>query len=115
MRKSGLSGAMLCQAVAEMAAGLLDADLGGGIVKKCVALPGRGKRGSARTIVATRMAGCWFFLYGFSKNERDNIDTQELKAFQELARGYLALSDSELEVAVKHGKFVEVYDCDGKT
>nr|WP_263469118.1 type II toxin-antitoxin system RelE/ParE family toxin [Stenotrophomonas sp. CFS3442] len=32
-----------------MEGGLVDADLGGGIFKKRVALPGRGKRGSVRT------------------------------------------------------------------
>jgi hypothetical protein len=36
-----------------MANGLIDADLGGGIVKKRIALPGQGKRGSTRTLLAT--------------------------------------------------------------
>ena len=48
MRKSGLTDAALCAAVAEMVAGLVDADLGGGVVKKRVGLPGRGKRGAPR-------------------------------------------------------------------
>ena len=53
MRKTELTDSALCAAVSEMAAGLIDADLGGGAVKKRVALPGRGKSGSARTLVAT--------------------------------------------------------------
>jgi len=53
MRKTDLTNAALSNAVSEMDEGLIDADLGGGVVKKRVALPGRGKRGSARTLVAT--------------------------------------------------------------
>lgn len=44
-RKNGLSDDALRQAVAEMENGLIDADLGGGVVKKRVATPGQGKRG----------------------------------------------------------------------
>ena len=64
MRKTELSDAVLCQAVAEMEAGLVDADLGGGVVKKRVALPGRGKSGSVRTLLATNKADRWFFVFG---------------------------------------------------
>jgi hypothetical protein len=53
MRKTELTDAALCKAVEEMASGLIDADLGGGVVKKRVGLAGRGKRSGARTLVAT--------------------------------------------------------------
>jgi len=33
-------------------------------------------------ILATNFGGRWFFLYGFEKNERDNIGARELKAPQ---------------------------------
>ena len=45
MRKTELTDSALCDAVAEMAQGLIDADLGGGVVKKRIGLAGRGKRG----------------------------------------------------------------------
>jgi hypothetical protein len=61
MRKAGLTDQTLYRAVAEMAEGLVDADLGGNVVKKRVALPGQGKRGGARTIVATNWGDRWFF------------------------------------------------------
>jgi hypothetical protein len=57
----------LCRSVGEMERGLIDANLGGGIIKKRVALPGRGKRGSARTLVATNSANRWFFVLGLKK------------------------------------------------
>lgn len=108
MGKAGLSDAAICQAVLEMAEGLVDADLGGNVVKKRVALPGQGKRGGARTIVATRMADRWFFLYGFGKNERANIDKDELKVLQEVARELLAFDDQKLALALSASEIVEV-------
>ena len=52
MRKTELTDQALCEAVAEMARGLIDADLGGGVVKKRVGLAGRGKRGGASSVSA---------------------------------------------------------------
>ena len=100
----------LWAAVREMAGGLIDADLGGHVVKKRVALPGQGKRGGARTMVATKLAERWFFLYGFRKNERANIDKDELRALQEVAKDLLRLDDRQLDIALQAGEIVEVRD-----
>ena len=108
MRKSGLTDDALCNAVSEMAQGLIDADLGGHIVKKRIALPGKGKSGGARTIVATKLVDRWFFLYGFGKNERANIDNDELKMFQEVAKEFLEFNDSQLETALTAGEILEI-------
>ena len=78
-RNVGLSDAALYQAVKEMEKGLIEANLGGDVVKKRLALPGRGKRGGARTLVATNKDNRWFFLFGFRKNERANITSEELE------------------------------------
>lgn len=111
MRKAGLTDDALCEAVSEMVQGLVDADLGGHVVKKRVALPGQGKRGGARTIVATKLADRWFFLYGFGKNERANIDKDELKMLQEVAKEFLGFDDRQLTAALAAGEIVEV--CNG--
>lgn len=108
MRKAGLSNDAICQAVSGMAQGLIDADLGGNVVKKRIGLPGQGKRGGARTIVATKMADRWFFLYGFGKNERANIDKDELKVLQEVTKELLELKDRQLAVALTAGEIMEV-------
>lgn len=76
-RKQGLTTPSLCAAVREMTAGLYDADLGGGLLKKRIARPGQGKRGGFRTLVATNKGTRWVFVYGFPKNERSNIDKDE--------------------------------------
>lgn len=104
----GLSDAALCEAVSEMEHGLIDADLGGYVVKKRVALPGRGKRGGARTIVATNRGDRWFFLYGFGKNERANIDRDELRFFQEVAKELVGLDAVQITAALSAGEIVEI-------
>ncbi|MEA2039872.1 MAG: type II toxin-antitoxin system RelE/ParE family toxin [Thermodesulfobacteriota bacterium] len=114
MRKTGLTDEMLCQAVSEMMQGLVDGDLGGNLLKKRIGLSGRGKRGGGRTIVATNRCDRWFFLYGFEKNERANISKDEIKALRELAGQYLAFDVKQIELAVRSGKFMEVYYDDNK-
>lgn len=109
MRKTELTDSALYQAVLEMAAGLIDADLGGGVVKKRVALAGRGKRGGARTLVATNKGNRWFFVFGFEKNERDNISDEELESLQDLASTLLALAASRLDSALTDGTLQEVF------
>ena len=115
MKKAGLVDDALHQAVCEMTQGLIDADLGGNIVKKRVALPGRGKRGSARTIVATNLGDRWFFLYGFGKNERANIAKDELKVFQEVAKDLFAFDHGQLAQALSAGEIVEVLHANNQT
>lgn len=112
LRKSGLSDADLSKAVDEMVAGLVDADLGGDILKKRVAMPGRGKRGGARTLVATRKANCWFFVFGFEKNERSNVSSTELEALQALAAELLSLTAQQLDISVQDGALQEVFHDD---
>jgi len=108
LRKSGLTDQALCQAVAEMVAGLIDADLGGGLVKKRVGLPGRGKRGGARTLVATNQGSRWFFVFGFGKNERANISVDELEALQELAADLLERTARQLDAAIADQTLQEI-------
>lgn len=112
VRRTVLSDAALCQSVREMEAGLVDADLGGGLFKKRVALPGRGKRGSARTIVATQRGGHWFFLFGYEKNERAAITNAERDALQLYASEFLKMSPAQLKRAVEYGDLQEI--CHGK-
>jgi hypothetical protein len=108
LRKTELNDTALCQAVREMAEGLVDADLGRNVVKKRVALPGRGKRSGARTLVATRQASRWFFVFGFEKNEKANVSQTELEALQLLAADLLALSGAQLDIAVADGALQEI-------
>jgi len=112
MRSAGLTKDALFQATAEMVMGLVDADLGGHLVKKRIPLPGRGKRSGGRTIVATNLSDRWFFLYGYDKSDRDNIEQTELRALREAASALLALEDQELNAAVVAGEIEEIFDAE---
>ncbi len=107
--REGLTDLVLCSAVAELERGLADA-LGGCIYKKRVALPGRGKRGGARTLIAFRRGAAAFFIYGYPKNERANIRDEELRALRLLAGQLLGYSTQELARAVENGELSEVTD-----
>jgi hypothetical protein len=107
-RKQGVEDSALLMAVAEMAAGLVDADLGGHVVKKRIPLAGRGKRGGARCIVAYRSDHHTYFMYGFAKNERDNIDADELEAFRILAADLQHYNAASIARAIEADQLSEV-------
>ncbi|MDN5836248.1 MAG: type II toxin-antitoxin system RelE/ParE family toxin [Nitrosospira sp.] len=103
----------LCAAVREMTAGLYDADLGGGLLKKRIAQSGQGKSGGFRTLVATNKGNRWVFVYGFSKNERSNIDKDEEEALKKLAGHLLSLTAQGLDKVRRAGELMEV-DCNAE-
>ena len=106
--KENIADDMLRRAVDEMRQGLLDADLGGGLVKKRIARPGAGKSAGYRTLLATNKHEKWFFIYGFAKNERENIDRQEVRALKALVRTLLALNGEQLHTAKINGALKEI-------
>ena len=108
MRKTELTDSVLCGAVKEMVLGLIDADLGGGVVKKRIGLAGRGKRSGARTLVATSKVNRWFFVFGFEKNRRANIADDELEALRDIAAQLLARTGQQLDEAVNDGSLQEI-------
>ena len=87
---------------------MIDADLGGGIVKKRVALPGRGKSGGTRTLVATNKGNRWFYVFGFEKYERLNVSAKELEALQKIAADLLKLTSKDLDAHVEWGELQEI-------
>ena len=109
LRKTLLTDAALLKAIDEMEQGLVDADLGGNLYKKRVALPGRGKSGSTRTLIATNRQDRWFFMFGFEKNDKENITQAELAYLQEVAQIFLGYSSDELQLAIDKGELLEVY------
>lgn len=73
--------------------GLIDADLGGGVIKQRVARPGQGKSCGFRIVILYRTAERAFFVYGFAKSDRDNIDEDDAVRFRKAAGYVLGLSD----------------------
>ena len=106
--KEGIDDAKLREAVQGAEAGKIDANYGGGVIKQRIARPGEGKSGGYRSVILYRRGDKAFFVYGFPKNERENIDKVEERAFKELAKITLAFSDDELRKLIKTGAYTEV-------
>jgi hypothetical protein len=112
-RKERISDASLRRAIGRVEAGLLDADLGSGLVKQRLARAGQGKSGGYRTVIAFRRGERAVFLYGFAKNERSNIDAEELDEFRRLARGFFEMSAKQLATLIEDGELMEVSNDEG--
>ena len=100
--------AALCEAVQRAGRGLIDADLGGGVIKQRIARKGGGRSGGFRTIVLFRRGRLAYFAYGFAKSVRENLRQDELRTFRLLAGEYLALDREGLAAAQAAGAIVEV-------
>ncbi len=98
----------LCEAIRRAEKGLIDADLGGGVIKQRLARAGGGKSGGFRSIILFTRGTIAFFVYGFAKSDRDNIGPDELKAFRKLADKMLALHGDELTAATENGTITEI-------
>ena len=97
-----------CVAVAELACGLVDADLGGGLLKKRVAHGGKGKRGGARLVVGTPEPSRWFLLVGYLKSETSNLTALEVRQLKAFAGDLFACSPTQLETLVLRGALKEI-------
>ena len=113
-KREGLDDAALREAVGRAERGLVDADLGGGVIKQRIARQGGGRSGGFRTIVLFRRSELAFFVYGFAKSDRENLRPDELAAFRLLADEYLALDAAGLAAAQSVGAITEV-KCNGQT
>jgi hypothetical protein len=109
-RKERISDAALRRAIGNADAGLVDADLGGGLIKQRLARAGQGKSGGYRTVIAIRRGDRAVFLYGFAKNERSNIDADELEEFRRVAAGFFGLTDPQIAALLVQNELMEVTD-----
>lgn len=112
-RKNDLDDAELCHAVCEAEHGLIQADLGGDVIKQRIARKGEGKSGGYRTLILFRRRHRAIFAHGFAKNETGNIRPDELLALKKLAALLLAYDEATLEKALASGTLVEV-NCNGE-
>ena len=104
----------MCAAIGNAERGLIDADLGGGVIKQRIARPGGGKSGGFRTIILFQAGTRAFFVHGFAKSEQDNVRDDEVAAFKMLAAQLLAYDDAALARAIAAGVLMEVMRDDEK-
>ena len=109
-RKEGISDKSLCKAMRDAEAGLIDVDLGRGLIKQRVARAGQGKRGGYRTIIAYRVRTRAVFLFGFAKSRKADLDPDELDALARRGAVWLQASHAVIERAIATDELQEV-DC----
>jgi hypothetical protein len=107
-RKEKISVDLLWDAVERAEKGLIDADLGGGVLKQRIARPGTGKSNGYRSIVIYRKGSKAFFVYGFPKSDLGNIRGEEVEQFKKAAKSILTLSDDQIRKLIEIGQFEEV-------
>ena len=107
-RREKIKDAVLIEAIARAERGLIDAELGGGVIKQRLARPGQGRSGGYRSIIIFQKGQRAFFVYGFAKSDRENIEPDETAAFKKSAKAFFALSDKQIEILIKDEELSEV-------
>ena len=103
-----ISDSAIKEAVDEINRGLIDADLGAGLLKKRVAREGAGKSGGFRTMLAFRDKNRAIFILGFPKSKQDNIGNDELRKLKILSKELLSASDAEIRKRILAGDLIEI-------
>src|SRR4051812_41349431 len=109
VRKTDIDDRALREAIDRAAKGLVDAELGSGLIKQRVNRKGQGKSGGYRTIIALRAGDRAIFLHCFAKNDRGNIADNELQALRSLASSWLRAGAALIESELKAGRLIEVH------
>lgn len=107
-KRAGLDDHSLCDAIHRAEQGLVAADLGGGLIKQRVARAGKGRSGGFRLLIAYRSGKRAVFLYGFAKNEQDNIEADELETLRDIGAAWLKAKEDRLAYAIEEGLLREV-------
>jgi hypothetical protein len=108
VKRERIETALLVEAIERAGSGLIDADLGSHVIKQRVARQGKGRSGGYRTLIAFRSGTRAVFLYGFAKNERENIDASELATLKEIAAAWMAADEGKIAKAIADGVLQEL-------
>jgi hypothetical protein len=109
-RRERIADTSMREAIERAERGIIDADLGSGLIKQRIARSGQGRSGGYRMMVAYRTKDRAIFLLGFAKNERENISPKELAALRELAKVWLHATDRHIAMAIEEDIMQEVTD-----
>jgi hypothetical protein len=107
-RSERISDRLLCDAIKRADRGLIDADLGAGLIKQRVPRPGQGRSSGFRTLIVYRASERSVFVYGFAKNEHDNIGDKEQQYWRRVAGALLGMDEAEIANAVSAGELMEI-------
>ena len=113
-KKARISDADLWKAAHLANEGMMDADLGGGVIKQRIARAGEGKSGGSRSIILFKKDDRAVYVYGFEKKDLANIRSNELEAFRELAQVILGYTKAEIMKRVQDGALFQVEEPQGE-
>lgn len=96
------------EAVERAEKGLIDADLGGHIIKQRIKREGQGRSSGHRVLIAARLKKRYVFIIGFAKNEKDNLSDDELETAKDIAYGWLNASTNRINFSLTEGELKEI-------
>ena len=109
-KKAKLNKQNLLDAISDLEEGLSTADLGSNLFKVRVKREHSGKSSGFRTIILFKADDRAVFLFGFGKNEKENIDKNELQYFKKLGKDLLSLNSKQLETAISKKVLLNLED-----
>ena len=107
-RREKIKDAVLKDAIARAERGIIDAELGGGVIKQRIARPGQGRSGGYRSIIIFQRGERAFFVYGFAKSDRADIEPDELVEFKKLAKYWFTLSEQKIDAMIENQEVTEI-------
>jgi hypothetical protein len=107
-KKEQISDAALLEAVARAEKGLIDAELGGCVIKQRVRREGQGRSTGFRVLIAVRLKKRYVFITGFAKNEKDNLSDEELETVKDIASGWLNADVNKINFSILKGELKEI-------
>jgi hypothetical protein len=113
-RKAGIPDADRWKAAQLANEGVIDADLGGGVIKQRIARTGERKSGGSRSIILFKKNGRAVFVHGFEKKDKATIGQSDLIAFRALAMDVLRCPDSTIAHHVTSGLLIPVRPTEGE-
>ncbi len=108
LRKKRIHDSLLCEAVIRAERGLIDADLGGGLIKQRIPRPNEGRSGGYRAMLAYQSETLTVFIYGFAKNEQGNVSEGELVELRESAQVFLNFDEEQISEMLARDYWKEV-------
>lgn len=107
-KKNNITDNMLLTTLQNISNNLGVVKLGSGLYKIRVAKTGQGKSGGYRTIIVYKENDVAIFVYGFLKNEKKNLEEDELKYFKKLAKDLLSIDRQKYIELEKSGDFISI-------
>ena len=107
-KKNSIKDDTLIKTITSMSDNLGTVNLGGGLHKVRIPRDLEGKSGGYRSNVVLKQNELAIFVYGFAKNEKDNLSKDELNYFKKLAKDLLKIEIKKYKSLIQSGEFIRI-------